>query len=102
MLTVEELMKLPWNRVLVSSGSGWAARISDLPGCVSQGVTPNEANENLNDALEGWLTVSIEHQFFPIIVDYVVSEGLRRIPNELKKAWVVQKEQRQAASDTQS
>jgi len=36
---------------------GYWAEVPALPGCVTQGETLDEVVENLNDAIEGWLSV---------------------------------------------
>ncbi len=36
-------------------GGGWAAEIPDLPGCMSDGRTPEEALRNIADAQEAWI-----------------------------------------------
>ena len=36
-------------------GSGWLITFPDLPGCMSDGETPQEAMENGKDALECWI-----------------------------------------------
>jgi predicted RNase H-like HicB family nuclease len=33
------------------------AEVPALPGCVSQGKTPEEARENIREAVEGWIEV---------------------------------------------
>ena len=38
----------------------WLAEILDLPGCVSDGVTPDEAIENLEDAKQLWIETQLE------------------------------------------
>ena len=38
----------------------WEAQILDLPGCMSDGATPNQAVENVKDAQLGWTDVCIE------------------------------------------
>ena len=39
---------------------GWIAEVPSLPGCVSEGATRAEALENVQDAIEGWLSVAAE------------------------------------------
>lgn len=39
-------------------GGGWLAEIPDLPGCASDGDTPEEAVRNVLKAQEAWLAVS--------------------------------------------
>jgi len=41
-------------------GGGWLAEIPDLPGCMSDGDTPEEAVRNVLKAQEAWLAVSRE------------------------------------------
>lgn len=36
-------------------GGGFAATVPDLPGCMSDGETPEEAIINVQDAIEAWL-----------------------------------------------
>lgn len=36
-------------------GGGFLATVPDLPGCMSDGETPQEAIINVQDAIEGWL-----------------------------------------------
>lgn len=42
-------------------GGGYGIVFPDLPGCRSDGATPEEAIENGRDALNSWLTVAREH-----------------------------------------
>jgi predicted RNase H-like HicB family nuclease len=39
---------------------GWIAECVDLPGCMSQGETEEEALENLSDAIGGVLAVRVQ------------------------------------------
>lgn len=58
---VEDYLKLPYTRELVPEPEGgWFVRIKELPGCISQGETPEEALAMIGDAMRGWLEVSIE------------------------------------------
>jgi antitoxin HicB len=36
-------------------GGGFAATVPDLPGCMSDGETPEEALANVRDAVEVWI-----------------------------------------------
>ena len=40
---------------------GYAVSVPDLPGCVSEGDTFEEALEMIKDAMSGWLLVAREH-----------------------------------------
>lgn len=39
----------------VEDGGGYAAWVPDLPGCISDGETPEEALENAYDAIACWI-----------------------------------------------
>jgi antitoxin HicB len=41
-------------------GVGYVAQVRELPGCISQGDTPEEAFENVRDAMYGWIKVAVE------------------------------------------
>lgn len=41
-------------------GGGWLAEVPDWPGCASDGMTPEEALRNLEDAKRAWVSVMIE------------------------------------------
>ena len=55
-------LSLPYTIEMVqdADGDGWFVRIKELPGCISQGDTPEEALEMIQDAMKGWLEVAIE------------------------------------------
>ena len=36
-------------------GDGWLAEVPDLPGCMSDGETPQEAVANVMDAIACWI-----------------------------------------------
>jgi antitoxin HicB len=36
-------------------GGGFVATVPDLPGCISDGETPEEALSNVRDAIEAWI-----------------------------------------------
>ena len=39
-------------------GGGWLAEVPDLPGCMSDGATPEEALSNVRDAVEEWIAAA--------------------------------------------
>ena len=41
-------------------GGGWLAEVPDLPGCMSDGETPEEAARNVKDAINEWLAAAQE------------------------------------------
>jgi len=43
-----------------AEGAGWLAEVPDLPGCMSDGETPQEAVENVMDAIACWIETAEE------------------------------------------
>lgn len=41
-------------------GEGWFATVPLLPGCMSDGETPEEALENVRDAMKCWIETCLE------------------------------------------
>lgn len=39
-------------------GGGWLAEVPDLPGCMSDGETPEEAVRNVKDAIQEWIVAA--------------------------------------------
>ena len=53
-------LNLPYSRELIPEPEGgWFIRIKELPGCMSQGETVEEAMEMISDAMHGWLEVAL-------------------------------------------
>lgn len=42
-------------------GGGWLALLPDLPGCMADGATPEEAVREVRDAARSWLTTAADH-----------------------------------------
>ena len=47
-------------RLAESDGGGYLATVPDLPGCMSDGATPEEALRNVQDAIESWIEAARE------------------------------------------
>jgi predicted RNase H-like HicB family nuclease len=65
MRTLEEYLELPYAIVVVhdvdeDGNSGWVAEVEELPGCISQGRTPEEAVDRIREAMRDWLAVAME------------------------------------------
>ncbi len=43
-----------------ADGGGFIATVPDLPGCMSDGETPEEALANVQDAIECWIEAAID------------------------------------------
>jgi len=58
---VDYFMGLPYTFELRwDAEAGWFVRVKELPGCMSEGDTPEEAMEMIRDAMRGWIEVSLE------------------------------------------
>lgn len=58
---VQKYMKLPYTIKLIPEEDGtYFIEVEELPGCMSQGDTPEEAFEMIKDAMEDWLESSID------------------------------------------
>lgn len=63
--TLDEYLALPYRIALTQdsddeSRTGWVAEVEELPGCISQGDTPEEAVASVLDAMAGWISVMLE------------------------------------------
>ncbi|NPV69752.1 MAG: toxin-antitoxin system HicB family antitoxin [Firmicutes bacterium] len=59
--TLEYYLRLPYRVVLhPAEEGGYAAEIPELPGCISQGETMEEALKNIEAAKASWLESAIE------------------------------------------
>ena len=58
---LEYYLGLPYTRELIPEPEGgWFIRIKELPGCMSQGDTTDEAMAMIEDAMKGWLEVELD------------------------------------------
>ena len=65
MRTPEEYVALPYRISLVhdrdeEGNEGWVAEVDELPGCLSQGTTPEEAFSRVQSAMLDWITVALD------------------------------------------
>ena len=47
-------------RLAEEDGGGYLATVPDLPGCMSDGETPEEALQNVRDAIASWIEAAKE------------------------------------------
>jgi len=58
---VAKYMAKPYSRVVVLHPAGGCfAEVLELPGCFTQGDTPEEAVRNLEEAMSGWLSSALD------------------------------------------
>lgn len=67
MKATEEYLDLPYHYILESAEddqgtTGWFITVAELPGCMSQGETPDEAVTQIRDAMLGWISVMQEDE----------------------------------------
>lgn len=55
-------MKAVIHRVSENEGGGYWAEVPALPGCMTQGETYDELMQNIQEAIEGWLSTDREEQ----------------------------------------
>ncbi|MDP9284710.1 MAG: type II toxin-antitoxin system HicB family antitoxin [Actinomycetota bacterium] len=63
--TLDEYLELPYAISIVhdrddEGNDGFVAEVQDLPGCISQGATIEEAAANVHDAMVSWLSIALE------------------------------------------
>jgi antitoxin HicB len=65
-------------------GGGWLITFPDLPGCMSDGETPEEAIKNGEDALHGWIAaVKEEGRKVPAPSESLSGKFVTRIPKSM-------------------
>ena len=66
MMNVNDYMRLPYTKIVQEvddeSGHYYFGRILELDGCQSTGDSLEELDENLLEAMEGYLEVKLEHR----------------------------------------
>lgn len=74
-------------------GGGYSITFPDLPGCRSDGATPEEAIENGRDALASWLEVAREFgDQIPKPFTMVSGRFVQRVPRSLHAQLIAQAE----------
>jgi antitoxin HicB len=57
-MTLEHAVRI--ERLAESDGGGYLATVPDLPGCMSDGETPEEALKNVQEAIVSWIEAAKE------------------------------------------
>jgi antitoxin HicB len=71
---VTEYLECPYARAIIPDESGrYAAQILEFPGCFSEGATPEEAYENLQEAAKNWLESALSQRM--AIPEPFISQG---------------------------
>ena len=91
MKTVEDYLRLPYRVVLThdtddSGNEGYVASVEELPGCLSQGQSAEEAVRGISDAMAGWISVALEDGIDvpePVGDDAYSGKFVLRVPHSL-------------------
>ena len=60
--TIDYYLSLPYTREIIPEPEGgWFVRVKELPGCMSQGETVEEAMLMIEEAMRGWLESELEN-----------------------------------------
>ena len=90
--TLEYYMALPYTiELMPDPDGGWFVSVRELPGCISQGDTQEEALEMIRDAMEGWLAVALEDGMQvpePRKLDDYSGKFVARVPRSLHRELV--------------
>jgi antitoxin HicB len=88
--TLSYYMGLPYRIILTRNSvdildrEDWFAKVEELPGCMSQGVTPGGAYHNLKEAMELWIETSLKDgDPIPEPKDETIQQFADSIPREL-------------------
>ena len=72
-------------------GGGYAITFPDIPGCRSDGATPEEAIKNGRDAMQSWLAVAVEFgDKVPGPFAAVSGRFVQRVPRSLHAQLIAQ------------
>ena len=99
-MKIQDYLNLPYNIILRhvtdESGEYYFAKVQELPGCVSDGETVDEAFANIYEAMEGWIEVKLNAGYpIPVPVDAEKYSGkfVLRIPKSLHAKLSLEAEQ---------
>lgn len=91
--------KLPYNRIIQEihdeSGDYFYGKILELDGCQSTGDTLEELNDNLTEAMEGYLEIKLEMGAAipePVKEEDLSGKFVLRIPKSLHRRLIVEAE----------
>jgi predicted RNase H-like HicB family nuclease len=89
-MTVKEYLELPYHIIIQhlvdESGDYYFSTVQELDGCMSHGETYDEAFENIQEAMEGWIETKLEGGFsvpVPINESEYSGKFVLRLPKSL-------------------
>jgi len=89
-MDAKDYLNKPYNIIIKhvcdESGDYYFANVLELDGCMSDGKTPEEAYENIMEAMEGWIETKLDNGFSvpePIEDEKYSGKFVLRIPKTL-------------------
>ena len=99
-MEIKDYMKMPYTRLVQEindeSGHYFYGRILELDGCQSTGDTLEELYESLNESMEGYLEVKLEHNLsvpLPDVLSNYSGKFVVRLPKTLHQRLAIEAEQ---------
>ena len=99
-MKIQDYLNLPYNitvrHVIDESGEYYFVKVQELPGCVSDGETIEEAFTNIYEAMEGWIEAKIDAGYqIPVPIDTEKYSGkfVLRLPKSLHAKLAMEAEQ---------
>ena len=96
-MNISEYMRLPYNFIIQhiddESGSYYYGRVLELDGCQSTGNTFQEAYNDLQEAMEGYIESKLENGFdvpFPRVMEDFSGKFVVRIPKSLHQRLAIE------------
>ena len=91
MKTLDEYMALPYKIEIMPDADegGFAARLPELPGCITVGETKEDALANIEDAKRAWIEAAMEDGLSipePLSLDDYSGQFKLRIPKSLHRS----------------
>lgn len=90
----EKYLNLPYTFELIKEDDGtYFVKVKELPGCMSNGKTADEAMKNIKDAMEIWLESSLRRGLeipLPEVMREYSGRFIVRVPASLHKKLVIE------------
>ena len=97
--TVQDYLELPYTIEVIRDNEpenpGWAARVVELPGCITQGDTFEELEAMVEDAMRLWIETALEDGLTvpePRNEEEYSGKFIVRVPKSLHRRLVMQAE----------
>ncbi|MDR1212194.1 MAG: type II toxin-antitoxin system HicB family antitoxin [Spirochaetaceae bacterium] len=96
---IKPYLEMPYNiiiqHIVDEGGNYYYATVLEFDGCMSDGTTYQEAFENIQDAMKGWIETKIENGFPvppPIIKEKYSGKFIVRLPKTLHARLAIEAE----------